>query len=623
MLQNIRDNSKGTIAYILIGVLVVFFAISGAEALFNWNVNADKAAEVNGQKISKLDLERAVQSQKNQIISQYGNQVPEEFISDEYLRKPVLENLIRRQLLIQAAEKSGLAVSQDELMKEIATEQAFKNDKGEFDNQKYQQMLGMMGFSHSSYIKALSEDQMLGQLRSAMTLSAFTLPYEIDNAVALGFQSRDIAYFQIPVTQVRDSITLTDDEIKAEYSANPKTYTAEEQVAIDYIELRSTDLMANVKVTEEQVRQQYDQNVASFVPSKERQAAHILIEGDKPQLVSEISAKITAGEDFSTLAKTYSEDTANKDQGGDLGFTDGTIFPKEFEDALAGLQIGQVSGPVKTDAGTHFIKLISERGGKAPTFEEQKASIEDQLKRAEAENLFVAQLEKLKEETYNAEKLGDVAPGLGLTVKNTGLFARNNGKDIAANPKFVEAAFSEDVLQQGNASEPVELEPSHVVVLKKTEHSPSHLKPLDEVKEQIVASLKDKKARELLAQKSQDYIKQIQAGKSIMEIAQSAGYPVKEVKGATRGSPDVDMEVIRHAFSMPKPAAEKASASGVTLSNGDYTVIAISAVNPGDKSKMPVEQQSAIVAQLSNIAGQQSFDSFQKALEDSAEIERN
>ncbi len=125
MLQNIRDNSKGTIAYILIGILVVFFAISGAEALFNWNANADKVAEVNGQKISKLELERAVQNQKNQILNRYGNQVPEEFISDEYLRKPVLENLIRRQLLVQAAKDSGLAVSQEELMKEITAEPGF------------------------------------------------------------------------------------------------------------------------------------------------------------------------------------------------------------------------------------------------------------------------------------------------------------------------------------------------------------------------------------------------------------------------------------------------------------------------------------------------------------------
>ncbi len=484
-------------------------------------------------------------------------------------------------------------------------------------------MLSMMGFSHTTYLQALSEDQMLNQLRSAMTLSAFALSYEIDNAIALGFQSRDIAFFQIPVSQIRDSMALTDEEINAEYTANPASYTADEQVAVDYIELRSSDLLNNIQITEEQLRQQYEQSLATFTPAIERQAAHILIEGDKSDRITEVAAKIAAGEDFSTLAKNYSDDAANKDQGGDLGYSDGSIFPKEFEAALAALKVGQVSAAVKTEAGTHFIKLLSERGGKAPSFEEQRVSLEDQLKRAEAENQFIAQLEKLKEETYNAEKLSDVAPGLGLTVKNTGFFTRNNGKELAANPKFIEVAFSEDVLQEGNASDPIELEPSHVVVVKKTEHSPSHLKSLAEVQEQIVAKLKDKKAREHVAQKAQDYIKQLESGRPINEIAQAAGYPVKEVKAATRGSADVDMEILRHAFSMAKPVAEKISSSGLSLTNGDYAVVTVSAVSLGDKTKMPAEQQSAIVAQLSNMVGQQSFESYQKALEETAKIERN
>jgi peptidyl-prolyl cis-trans isomerase D len=284
--------------------------------------------------------------------------------------------------------------------------------------------------------------------------------------------------------------------------------------------------------------------------------------------------------------------------------------------------VGEVSAAVKTDAGTHFIKLIAERGSQAPSFEEQRAAIEEQLKRTEAENLFVAKLETLKEETYNAEKLADVAPNLGLTVKNTGLFARNTGKEIAANPKFVEAAFSSDVLQEGNASEPVEVEPLHVVVVKKTEHQPKHLKSLDEVKEQILAMLKDKKARLLIAEKARDYVNQLQAGNAFVEVAKSSGSELKEFKDVKRGNPEVDMDVLKTAFSMAKPTADKNSISGAPLSNGDYAVIVVSGVSSGDKSQIPAEQQTAIFSQLSNLTGQQTFDSFQKALEEKAEIER-
>lgn len=623
MLQNMRDNSRSVISFILIGFLVLLFAISGIEALFNWNVNADEVATVNGKKISKIDLQRAIENQKQQILSRYGDQVPAEFISDDYLRKPVLDNLIRRQVLVQYAEETGLAVSQAELMQQIAQEPGFKNEQGGFDNQKYQQLLAMSGLTHSTYLKSVSEDQILNQIQQGLTSSAFALPYEIENAVALGFQSRDFSYFQIPVTQLRESVTVTEEEINAEYKANAATYTAEEQIAVDYVELKSSDLTKNITVTEEQIRKQYEQNIANFVATPERQAAHILVEGDKPDVIKQISDKIAAGEDFATLAKTYSDDLGSKEQGGDLGYTSGDTFPKEFEEALAKLKVNEVSSAIKTDAGTHFIKLLSERGNTVPTFEEQRAAIEDQLKRTEAENLFITQLEKLKEETYNAEKLSDVAPGLGLEVKNTGLFSRNSGKDIAANAKFVEVAFSDEVLQEGNASEPVELESLHVVVVKKTDHQPKHLRPLAEVQGDIVNLLKDKKARELLAQKGQEFIKQTKQGTNFVEVAQKAGYAIKESKAATRGSAEVDMEVLRHVFSMAKPAAEKSSVSGVTLSNGDYVVVNLTAVNPGSKTTLPAEQQTAITAQLSNMSGQQSFNSFQKVLEDTAEIERN
>ena len=622
MLQNMRDNSRGIIAYILIGVLVVFFALSGVEALFNWQADV-AAAEVNGEKISTTQLDRAIENQKQQIMNYYGNQVPEEFMSNDYLRKPVLENLIRRSLLLQYSDQAGMTVSEAQLTQQIANEAGFKNEQGVFDNQKYLQFLAMSGFTHSSYLKALKEDVMLNQLQQSLTTSAFTLPYEMENAVALGFQSRDFSYFQIPVAQLRDSITVSEEEINAEYQANAPVYTADEQVAVDYVELKIDDLMKSVSVTEDQVRKQYEQNLANFVATPERQAAHILIEGDKPELLKEVGDKIAAGEDFATLAKTYSEDPGSKELGGDLGYTSGDTFPKEFEDALAKLKVGEVSAPVKTEAGTHLIKLLAERGNTAPAFEEQRAAIEEQLKRGEAENIFIAQLDKLKEETYNAEKLADVAPGLGLEVKNTGLFSRKSGKDLAANPKFVEAAFSSLVLQDGNASDPVEIESMHVVVIKKTEHKPSHLKPLAEVQGDIVNLLKDKKSRELLAQKGQEYIKQLQQGSAFADVAKSAGYEVKEAKAATRGAAEVDVDVLRHVFTMAKPTADKASVSGVTVQNGDYVVVNLTAVNPGSKANMPAEQQSAITAQLNNMAGQQSFSNFQKVLEDTAEIVRN
>jgi peptidyl-prolyl cis-trans isomerase D len=620
MLQNLRDNSRGVISFILIGFLVIIFALTGVEALFNWDTSANQAAKVNGEQVTEMDVSRAISMQKQQMLNTYGDQVPAQFLTDEYLRKPVIDNLVQRMVLSQAAEKSGMAVGNTYLSEQIASAPQFKNETGAFDNNLYQQLLRNMGYTHSTYTKILSDEIIVNQLQAGVTATAFATPTQLDDVVALSFQSRDLSYVILPAAQVREKVQVEEAEVQAYYDANQQMFTSEEQVALDYISLSVADLMKNINVTEKQVRSQFEQNKASFVPVPERQAAHILIEGDNQDKIKSVAEKLAAGGDFSVLAKEFSDDLGSKEQGGDLGFTKGDAFPAEFEAALAKLKVGEVSSAVKTDAGTHFIKLLAEKGSEPPTFEEQKASIEDQLKRSEAETLFVAQLEKLREESYNAESLQEVAQSLGLKSVNSGLFERSKGKDLMANAKVVEAAFSAEVLQEGNSSDVIEIDSSNVVVLKKTDHKPSQVKALSSVQEQINNTLKDQKAKALLDEQAAKLIGDLKSGGSFVELSKAAGVEFKQVKGATRNSADVDSDVVRHAFTMNKPASNSATFDKVLTASGDLAVVAVDAVTPGSYEKITPEQKSAITAQLGNIFGKNDFASFQKFLKDAAEI---
>ena len=620
MLQNLRDNSRGVISFILIGFLVIIFALTGVEALFNWDTSANQAAKVNGEQVTEMDVSRAISMQKQQMLNTYGDQIPAQFLTDEYLRKPVIDNLVQRMVLSQAAEKSGMAVGNTYLSEQIASAPQFKNETGAFDNNLYQQLLRNMGYTHSTYTKILSDEIIVNQLQAGVTATAFATPTQLDDVVALSFQSRDLSYVILPAAEVREKVQVEDAEVQAYYDANQQMFTSEEQVALDYISLSVADLMKNINVTEEQVRSQFEQNKASFVPVPERQAAHILIEGDNQDKIKSVAEKLAAGSDFSALAKEFSDDLGSKEQGGDLGFTKGDAFPAEFEAALAKLKVGEVSSAVKTDAGTHFIKLLAEKGSEPPTFEEQKASIEDQLKRSEAETLFVAQLEKLREESYNAESLQEVAQSLGLKAVNSGLFERSKGKDLMANTKVVEAAFSAEVLQEGNSSDVIEIDSSNVVVLKKTDHKPSQVKALSSVQEQINNTLKDQKAKALLDEQAAKLIADLKSGGSFVELSKAAGVEFKQVKGATRNSADVDSDVVRHAFTMNKPASNSATFDKVLTASGDLAVVAVEAVTPGSYEKITPEQKSAITAQLGNIFGKNDFASFQKFLKDAAEI---
>ena len=622
MLQELRDKSTGIIAKIIIGFIIVIFALFGTEALFQGNAEASRAISVNGEKITEEDILRGIQSRKQQIISRYGESVPAEYLTDEKLRQPVVGDLIQRALLAQVAKEGGLAANTAMINKELLESPAFQ-ENGVFNQERFVQLLRYQGFTPLTYQKAVAEDAVINQLQFAIANSSFVTSAELKNIIGLSFQSRDFNYLVIPMDAAEKSVTVEEKDVKAHYDANPQTYTTPEQVAVDYIELSTAELAKNIVVTDEQVQKQFEQNTKAFVAKTERQAAHILLEGaDAQKRAEELKAKLVAGEDFAKLATEFSTDEGSKAQGGDLGFSSGDAFPAEFEAALAKLKVNEVSAPVKTDAGVHIIKLLAERGSNAPTFEESKAGILDQLKRTEAESQFGAKLEKLKDLAYNADSLAEVAKELGLTAQNTGLFTKTGGKDLTANTAVVTAAFSAEVLEQGNASDVIELEPSRVLVLKKTDRKPAQLQPLETVKEQITAVVREEKVQALLAQQAQGVIAALNSGASLADQAKALGLEAKAAAGVTRSDAATDRDVLQYAFSLASPAANKPVSGSVRTAKGDHAVVMLSAVNLGTEDKVPAEQRTSIANQLANINGEYEFKSFQSHLEEVAKIKR-
>ena len=105
MLQTMRNNLQGVVAYFIVGIIIVVFAMFGVEALVQGKVQRNAIASVNGKDITEIDLRRGMEGRKQQLTAMLGGKVDPRFLSDEFLRDPVLEGLIQRRLLECAVEE--------------------------------------------------------------------------------------------------------------------------------------------------------------------------------------------------------------------------------------------------------------------------------------------------------------------------------------------------------------------------------------------------------------------------------------------------------------------------------------------------------------------------------------
>jgi peptidyl-prolyl cis-trans isomerase D len=620
MLQTMRDNSKGVVSGILVGLLVVIFALTGAEALFTGSNDSQTVLTINGEDVSETDVARAIEQQKRQLTNRFGEQVPEAFLSDDNLRQPAIDSLIRRTLLAQAALDANMTVSEARLNNIITSTEAFQGLEGQFDPARYQQALRMMAYTPSSYRRELIQDVTVRQLVVGVSGSNFVTDAELQYFAELSNQTRDFSFVTLSADALMAEIAPTEAEVSDYYEQNRERFTVPEKVAVEYIDLDVSQLAEAVSIDEAQLRRQYQDNIDSFTPAVERHAAHILLEDPSEAQLAQLQQKLDAGADFAALAKEYSADLGSKGNGGDLGISTGEAFPDAFEDALAELAVGEVSGPVTTEAGTHFIKLLDESGAEPTSFAEQKATLAAQAKRTTAESRFIEILDELEDLSYNAESLASVADQLGLEVAQTEPFTRSGGTGIAAQPAVAKAAFSDEVLVHGNASPVIELAPDRVVVVKTIAHEPSFVQPLAEVKADIITTLKETQAAELLAEKGQSLQQQLRAGVTLAELAQQQGLTLTTAEAVSRANPEQPRSIVEFAFSMARPAGEQPTIDGFGA-NGEYTVVSLQAVNKPE-DELPEAQKQSLAKNLSGLYGNTDLASYEQHLQATASIER-
>lgn len=604
MLQAFRTH-KRWMMFIAMIFIIPSFVVTGIYSYNRMSDSENDLATVGDTSITMMDFDNAKRQYLDNFRRQMGQSFKPNMLDTAEARASILAALISDRAISLEITSEYMNVGEADAINLVKQAPAFQRD-GKFSTEAYQQFLNSMGKSDEQFVLELRRD-----LTRQMLLSAVSQTTQASNTVAqrihdLLTEERTIRTFEIKPTAFLKSVSVTDAEAQSYYDQNKSLFAVPENVDIEYVVL-SPESYKNIKASEDDIKTFYEQNLQRFSTPEERRASHILIavnneksDADAKKEADEIYKQLQADPSkFAQLAKSKSADPGSARQGGDLGFFQKGMMVPEFDNAVFSGKKGDLVAPVKTQFGYHIIKIVDIKPAQAKPLKEVRGEIEALYQQQAAIRAFAEDAENFSNMVYEqSESLQPVAERFGLkiqTVKNV----TRDFEDQLINPNVIEALYGYDVLEDKRNSNAIEVASNTLLSARVTAHHKQTVKTFDEVKGDIVATLKNQKATEAArAQGSADIAKLLDkksasgkfGDKTVISRERPGAYAYEVVTAALR--PD--------ANKLP-------TYTGVQTQDGSYFVIEVQSSKKIEASPEQLAMRKAELAQLYSNPEQAAF----------------
>lgn len=637
MLQKIHERVQGFIAWALIILIAVTFTLWGVNYYFEGHSVSDVQAEVNGAKVSKVDFSNTYQRLKRQAEEQSGGLSPRQ---EKSLKDRALKQLIFTRAIIQEAETAGYLITREQAEQALMQIPQFQED-GQFSAEKFQQTLSAALYTPSVFLTKIQEGLLINQQRFAFAGTEFVLPKEMNRLVGLAKQTRDFRYVIIPEKTFESGIQPSSDELQQYYQKNQAQFKVPEQVSIDYIAVSMDKILSETQVSDKALRRYYRENLDAYVRAAQWQWAHILIrvpsdatpkaEKIAYQKVLKIEKALHKGGSFAQAAKKNSEDLLSAGKGGMMPWMPESAINVDILTALKTLKEKGISAPIKTEYGYDIIQRVGYQPEKQLPFDDVKAQILNTLKTDKAQEVFADLGDDLTNLSYqNPSSLTETASALDLSVQSTPLFSRKGlPEGIASHKAVVQAAFSDEVLQEGNNSALIAIEDNLLLVLRVNKHKPSSVEPFETVKTVIEEQVMHEKAAVQASEYGKSLINDFKSepknATNLIDLKDTQEYKFvwKSQKQVSRDDAELDPKILAVLFQIPPTFGKTPHFQGVRLSNGDYAVLELTHVESGSVEDLDQEEYNTYQDEIDAALGIVDYNLYVEQLMHEAKIIEN
>ena len=619
-IQSIREGLTGnTTRVIVIAIIITFIGSVGWAGFFSQG-NANVIAQVGSKQISNVDLNFEISSQQALLDQRF----PDERFEEEFLVNFSIDSLIAKFTNLDYLEREGIELTDDFVKKQLSDEDQFL-ENGVFSQLRFDAFARSNGFIPSDYLERIRQDLLANIWRITLINSSFVTDTEIQESIKLAEQERDISFIRFPLSKFEDSLEYNQENLLDFYSSNADSYFDPEKVKIDYIKLSSGDLEADIILSDDEIEDEYSDYLENFDNTTRKRVSHIMLNINESRdsleatiALEDVLKRIKNGEEFNSLVTEISEDEGTKDMQGDLGMTDGTLLPPEFELALDSMQEGEVYGPIMLLNSAHLIKLISLTEPSPDSFEQKTESISKELLSRKAEEKYFEVLDNITELSYSLGSVKDISEASSYNYVESGYFTRNSAPEELDNDSIDALLFNESV--DGNFSELVEVSPTSFVLFQLKEFVDERQLTFEEIKEELEADYVDSQVKIV----SQNYIDELLASlekdKTLNDISKAEDVSVETYLKLKRDSSLLPGRAINNIFSLPRSMQGNIYGSS-QASTGDFILYRLDAVN--DTQNVLNEEE---LLNISNFLNQQKSISeigeLQLTLQNSINIER-
>lgn len=565
MLNVIRKNIKSfyPLAIGLAGVFVLL-VFTDFQALDGTQINP-VAATVGREDITFAEFERAYRNAERRYQDIYGDAYTADLAEQLQLPVQTLEALINERLLTREAERLGLTVSDEELQQEILSLPALTDAAGNFIGAGlYQDVLRASRYTVDEFEAELRASLLVGKLQAALSEVAHVSDAEVERRARDAAERAAIRYIQVPPSRYGAEAEPSAEEAAAFFDENRDDFRLPERRRVGYLLVNTNTVRAELEVTDEEVRRYYDDNTAQFEIPEQVRASHILLletvsrSGDQARAeLNDLRRRIEAGEDFAALAAEYSDDEANRENGGDLGYFGRGAMTQAFEEAAFAAGSGELVGPIQNQLGPrtghHLILVHDRREGGRQTLEEVSNLIRVQLLASKAEeegrSRIDALAETLADQPFEGEtEARELAAAEGLSFEVTEPFAEDDAvPGVGRNFNFSSEAFG---LEAGAWSPPVRIAAGWAL-LSLLEALPPRDAEFAEVETDVRDALRSQKEGQLLTAALTETKQRLDGGLSLDDAAnefdatveESGNFGLRQPIGALGAAPDLSREV--------------------------------------------------------------------------------